>query len=104
MLRWLRDDIGLKVDPVDMFNEDGFDYVAPCGCEFGIGFEMESVSWIKSLRLGARSAAAANIGCEPCQQHRASRRRQNEWTHREWNGRFSAWRHDPKRPNTIRER
>lgn len=100
LLWWIRTELGLKVDPVEMFDEP-YRHEPECGCEFFIEFDMERLGRIARLRAGESAVPTAEIECEPCDQHAADDFNAPESSHREWNGTFAAWVSDAKRPDTF---
>ena len=44
------------------------------------------------------------LDCEPCEEHQREDIMAPEQSHREWDGTFAAWVHDPKSLDTFERR
>lgn len=100
LFRWLRDELGISVDPATMYDEP-IEQTLDCGCEIWMDFVLEKIGALASLRLGTRSAVAANIECDPCEEHLPDDPAAPPQAGRDWNGRVSAWKHKPRRPDSF---
>ena len=101
LLWWIRNELGLKVDPVEMFDQP-YESEADCGCDIHLSFEMHQLGRIARIRRGEQAVPTADIECEPCDLHAEAVGRRSPHEHRDWNGALAAWKHDPKRPDTSR--
>ena len=98
LLWWVRRDVGLTVDPVEMY-EQPYEHIADCGCSFYVSFETERLGSLARLRTGETAVPVANIECEPCDEH--AEELDAPQTHHDWNGTFAAWSSDPKRADAF---
>jgi hypothetical protein len=102
LLWWIRHELGLNVDPVEMFDQSR-EYKPECGCEFYISFDMERLGLITRLRTAEQAVPTAEIECKPCELHAEQPDAYGDpRKSRDWNGTFAAWKHDPKRPGSFK--
>jgi hypothetical protein len=103
ILWWIRNELQLTIDPVDMFDAP-YNYGAACSCNFFILFEMQELGRIARLRTGEPAVPTVHIECDPCELHSdGSGRDEDAPNTRDWNGMFAAWKHDPKRSKTFKQ-
>jgi len=100
LLWWLRNELGVQVDPVSMFDKP-IDETLDCGCELYLSFRMEQVGRMTALLIGTRAAAVADIECRPCDQHTRTDWQAPQRASRDWNGTVAAWKHKPGRPESF---
>jgi hypothetical protein len=95
LLWWLRHELGLTVDLVEM-SEEPFDYTASCDCDFFFIFGVDEQPK-RLLRRMPEPALGVHIESTPCEVHEEKSVLDPPQKHRHWNGEFVAWPHDPKR-------
>jgi hypothetical protein len=102
LLWWIRNELGLNLDPVEMFDAPS-EYKPECGCECFISFDMQRLGLITRLRTAEQAVPTAEIECAPCELHTEQPDAYGDpRKSRDWNGTFAAWKHDPKRPDTFK--
>jgi len=90
LLWYLKDEYGLSLDPVTLFDLTNLDeHQGACGCELRLTVQMAKVAPLKRLRSGEKAAPIIDIGSDPCKKHTRL------------NGTLAAWKSDPRRPDTF---
>jgi len=102
LLSYLGDEFSLQVDPVEMFDED-YRLETPCGCSLFVTFRMEEKpTLLGSFRLRREPPGLrADLECTPCETHEPESWNTHPRDHRDWNGTFTAWSHNPKRKDAY---
>ena len=105
LLRWMRDELGLKIDPLDL-PDAVVEKRAKCKCEFFVTFRVENkLTGVRSFRYRRREGGLrAGIECDPCSTHARTGNQDHPRNHRDWGGEFTAYAHDPKRKDTYEAR
>jgi hypothetical protein len=100
LLSWVSRELGVRIDPLDMFRDDPFQlYERPCGCESELWFRTERLPWRLRRRLGVEAAPLGLVDFEPCDDHFKDVQDMREGS--DWQGTLAAWRHDPRRPERF---